>query len=171
MEAYGHAVKLDPKNALALFRLGVCHRLRYDSAARSLGDFQLAVDHWGQALDLDPNQYIWRRRIQQYGPRLDQPYSFYDWVTEAEKAIVARGEKPVKLSVRPTGAEIAYPVKSFPAAKGDSKPLDPDGRILRDTEGLVQAEVVMAPAPRPGRQVRQGARHSSARPQEERSLE
>ena len=146
MEAYARAVKLDPKNGLALFRLGVCHRLRYDSAARSPGDFQLAVDHWGQALDLDPNQYIWRRRIQQYGPRLDQPYSFYDWVTEAEKAIVARGEKPVKLSVRPAGAEIAYPVKSFPAAKGNAKPLDPDGKILRDTDGLVQAELVMAPA-------------------------
>jgi tetratricopeptide (TPR) repeat protein len=146
MDAYGRAVKLDPKNALALFRLGVCHRLRYDGAARLPGDFQRAVDYWGKALDLDPNQYIWRRRIQQYGPRLDQPYSFYDWVTEAEKAIVARGERPVKLSVRPVGAEIAYPIKSFSATKGDIKPLDPDGKILRDTDKLVHAEVVMAPA-------------------------
>jgi tetratricopeptide (TPR) repeat protein len=146
IDAYERAAKLDPKNSLALFRLGVCHRLRYDSTTRMPGDFQFAVDFWGQALALDPNQYIWRRRIQQYGPRLDQPYSFYDWVTEAEKAIVARGEKPIKLAVRPAGAEIAYPVKAFPAAKGDIKPLDPHGKILRDADGLVQAEVVMAPA-------------------------
>jgi hypothetical protein len=39
---------------------------------------QKAVQYWTMALDMDSNQYIWRRRIQQYGPRLEKPYSFYD---------------------------------------------------------------------------------------------
>jgi hypothetical protein len=38
---------------------------------------------------------------------LDKPYSFYDWVTKAEQEIAARGEKPIQLSTRPGGAEIA----------------------------------------------------------------
>src|SRR2546423_3370201 len=68
---------------------------------------------------------------------------------------MARGEKPVQLTVRPAGAEIAYPVKAFPAAKGDIKPLDPEGKILRDNEGLVRAEVILAPAKvRPGKAVK-----------------
>jgi tetratricopeptide (TPR) repeat protein len=146
LAAYREALMLDPKNAPALFRLGVCHRRRYETLERQPGDFQWAVAYWGQALDIDPNQYIWRRRIQQYGPRLDQPYSFYDWVTEAEKAIVARGEVPVSLTVRPAGAEIAYPVKAFPVEKGDIRPPDPEGKINRDKEGLAQAEVILAPA-------------------------
>ena len=76
---------VDPKNAPVQFRLGVCYRRRYESQQRQPGDFQAAIDSWSRALDLDPNQYIWRRRIQQYGPRLDKPYAFYDWVNEAEK--------------------------------------------------------------------------------------
>ena len=155
MDAYGRVLKIDPKNGPALFRLGVCYRQRYESPERRPGDFQAAVTSWGQALDLDPNQYIWRRRIQQYGPRLDQPYSFYDWVTEAEKAIVARGETPIKLTVRPAGAEIAYPVKVFPAAKLEVRGLDPDGKIQRDKEALIQAEIIFAPARvRPGQSVK-----------------
>jgi tetratricopeptide (TPR) repeat protein len=79
LTAYSRAVQIDPKNGPAWFRLGVCFHGRYESPQARPGDFQGAIDSWGKALDLDPNQYIWRRRIQQYGPRLDQPYSFYDW--------------------------------------------------------------------------------------------
>ena len=93
LDAYGRAAKLDPKDGPALFRLGVCYRRRYETTLRRPGDFQAAIDTWGRALDLDPNQYIWRRRIQQYGPRLDKPYAFYDWIEAAEKDLHARGQK------------------------------------------------------------------------------
>src|SRR5262249_21356811 len=87
LNAYDRARQLDPKDGPALFRLGVCYRLRYDSERRRPGDFQAAIDAWNEALQLEPNRYIWRRRIQQYGPRLDQPYAFFDWVEQARREI------------------------------------------------------------------------------------
>jgi len=82
---YEKAVKADPKDARAQFRLGVAFRARYDTPRRKPGDVQKAVEHWENALGLNPNQYIWRRRIQQFGPRLDKPYDFYFWVEQAQK--------------------------------------------------------------------------------------
>jgi tetratricopeptide (TPR) repeat protein len=145
IDAYGRAVKMDPKDGPAHFRLGVCFRRRYESEQRQAGDFQEAIDHWSQALDVDPNIYIWRRRIQQYGPRLDKPYSFYDWVEEAEKDISARGDKPTPLQVRPGGAELARPLKTF---KDDSKTRspDPDGKVQRDDKGAIRAEATVVPS-------------------------
>ena len=145
LTSYTRAVQLDPKNGPAWFRLGVCFRRRYESSRAQPGDFQAAIDAWGTALKLDPNQYIWRRRIQQYGPRLDQPYSFYDWVTDAEKAVRARGEEPIRLAVRPAGAEIAHPVKALPLT--DKAPInpDPDAKIHCDKDDLIQAETTVVP--------------------------
>lgn len=100
---------------------------------------------WGTALDVDPNQYIWRRRIQQYGPRLDKPYPFYDWVPEAEAVIRKRGETPVALPVRPDGSEIAQPAKTFAATKGTPTNPDPNGKVNRD-KGSVACEAVVVPA-------------------------
>jgi tetratricopeptide (TPR) repeat protein len=155
MDAFGNAVKLDPKDGPALFRLGVCYRRRSETSQRRPGDFQAAIDFWGRALDLDPNQYIWRRRIQQYGPRLDKPYAFYDWVDEAEKDIRSRGEKLVPLAVRPGGAEIAQPLKALAAPRVETRAPDPDGKVLRDKDRLIGAEVTVAPARvRPGQAVR-----------------
>ena len=71
IEAYREAVKRDTGDGRAHFRLGVALLRRAESTHRRAGDAQAAVKHWGQALAIDPNQYIWRRRIQQYGPRLD----------------------------------------------------------------------------------------------------
>jgi hypothetical protein len=154
MTCFAQAVKIEPKNGQAWFRLGVCYRRRYESKQAQSSDFQAAIDHWGKALDLDPNQYIWRRRIQQYGPRLDQPYSFYDWVTQAERAIRARGVEPLALAVRPAGAEIAYPVKSLPGAAVARAP-DPNGKIFRAKKGLILAEVTVVPGRvRPGKSAR-----------------
>ncbi len=127
------------------FRLGVAYRRRYDSAYRRNGDFARAVEHWGRALDIDPNQYIWRRRIQQYGPRLTKPYSFYDWVSEAQQEIEARGETPLPLDAEPGGAEFAYPAESFPITDSAGKEPDPRGRIRRDEEGLIWAETTVVP--------------------------
>ena len=134
IDAYTRAAQLDPKDAPTLFRLGVCYRRRYETRQRQAGDFQAAIDHWSRALDLDPNQYIWRRRIQQYGPRLDKPYAFYDWVNEAEKEIVARGERPIPLKVRPGAVEMAHPVRTFPANAPEARSPDPEGKVRRDQQ-------------------------------------
>jgi hypothetical protein len=144
INAYMAATRANPLNRCAFFRLGVALRQRYESADRQEGDFQAAVDNWGQALKLDPNQYIWRRRIQQYGPRLDKPYPFYDWVPEAEQVILKRGEIPVKLPVRPVGAEIAKPAKIFEPPKAAIEP-DPTGVVARIEPGCVTAEVTVVP--------------------------
>jgi len=145
IEAYDHALSLERQFGPLHFRLGVAYRKRYDSPFHQPEDFQKAVDQWSAALELDPNQYIWRRRIQQYGPRLDKPYPFYDWVTTARKEIAARGETPVPLSVEPGGAEIAHPEKVFPAAATSVKEPDPQGRILRDDGQLVKIETAVVP--------------------------
>ena len=94
LDAYDRARQRDAKDGPALFRLGVCYRLRYDSEGRRPGDFQAAIDAWNSALQLEPNSYIWRRRIQQYGPRLDQPYAFFDWVEKARRDRRLADRKP-----------------------------------------------------------------------------
>ncbi len=154
VEAYAEAVKADPKDARAEFRLGVAYRARYDSARRRPEDVQRAVEHWENALALGPNMYIWRRRIQQYGPRLDKPYDFYFWVEQARKEILARGEKPVELAAEPLGSEVAPPSKAGPDASLRVPDPDPEGKILRD-KGLVLLEPSVTPARvRPGSRIR-----------------
>lgn len=144
LDAYKRAVKADPDDGGSHFRLGVAYRMRYDSPARQEGDFQSALDAWGAALALDPNQYIWRRRIQQYGPRLDKPYPFYDWIDEARRAIRARGETPIPLAARPTGAEIAAPLKELSPATPEAEP-DPAGKVTRDDGTFIRIETAAAP--------------------------
>ncbi|MFP3883204.1 MAG: hypothetical protein ACLFRT_13925 [Actinomycetota bacterium] len=139
------------------FRLGVVLRMRYDSEFRQAGDFSDAVNAWSRALDADPNQYIWRRRLQQYGPRLAKPYPFYDWVPRARQDILSRGEQPTELVVEPHGAEYAQPASDIQTEstmdKG-SEP-DPEARVQADNRGLIEVETVVIPsAPRPGDSVR-----------------
>ena len=144
--AYQQAVKIDSQDGNTHFRLGVSYRRRHDSAQRKPGDFQKAIDHWAVALDIDPNQYIWRRRIQQFGPRLQKPYPFYDWVTEAREDIRKRGETPAVLIVEPRGAEIASPSKEFTASETTTKEPDAKGRIHRDKRNYVRAEATVVPS-------------------------
>jgi tetratricopeptide (TPR) repeat protein len=155
IDAYARALALDPSDKNALFRLGVAHRMRHESAGRRPGDFQAAIDAWGRALELDPNQYIWRRRIEQYGPRLTKPYAFYDWIVEARAEISRRGETPVPLTVEPYGSELAGPVREVVADRSAPLEPDPEGQIHRDLERLIEAEVVVVPARvRPGQAAR-----------------
>src|SRR5207249_7023097 len=122
------------------------YRTRCDSDGRVGDDFRRAVEYWAAALDLDPNQYIFRRRIQQYGPRLDKPYPFYDWVVTARQEIRARGETPVNLSVEPGGAEFAAPVKTFDVSQAPiATPPDPRKRILED-DRFIRIETVTVPS-------------------------
>lgn len=148
------AVGQHPDDGRVWFALGVAYRMRYDSPLRQADDFQRAANAWQAALDRNPNQYIWRRRIQQYGPRLDKPYPFYDWVPQARREIRARGEVPVALRVEPGGAEFARPQKRFDAAEAAADP-DPQDRITRDDVPLVVVEhAVVPPTVRPGSAVR-----------------
>ena len=153
--AYKSALAIDDSDLPSHFRLGVCLRMRHETADRQVGDFARAVASWETALAGDPNQYIWRRRIQQFGPRLKKPYPFYDWVVAAENAVRMRGELPIQLPVRPSGAEIAEPAKEFSAATSLATSPDPLGRIVRDSDSLVRASVTVVPtAVKPGETAR-----------------
>jgi len=121
----------------------VARRLRYDSGARRPQDFQAAVDHWAHALSIDPNQYIWRRRIQQYGPRMDKPYPFYSWIDEARRDLLARGEEPVPLLAELTPSERAEPLRGFAGAGDAGTEPDPEGKVHAD-DGLVSVETAVA---------------------------
>jgi tetratricopeptide (TPR) repeat protein len=154
--AYDQALESDPADAKSHFRRGVALRARYDSPGQRPGDFAAAVASWQRALDRDPNQYIWRRRIQQYGPRLGKPYPFYDWIAEARETISARGETPAPLVVEPGGAELAQPARAFaPANETGAAEPDPDGRIVRDSGDFIRLETALVPpAISPGEAVR-----------------
>ena len=144
--AFERASEADPDHGYTLFRTGVAYRWRYDSGAGRPGDFQRAVHYWERALGVDPNNYIWRRRIQQYGPRLAKPYSFYDWVTTARREITERGEEPSPLLVEPGGAEFAQPQRAFTADEAALEPPPLDDRVYRDSGEFVDVEATVVPS-------------------------
>ncbi len=133
-----------PRNAGGHFALGVALRQRCESERRQPGDFQAAVAAWQAALDLNPNQYIWRRRIQQYGPKLSKPYAFYDWVPQAIREVRARGEVPVEPVVPLTESERAERTAFAPLSVLVAP--DPDGRVTPDERPLVRIEATVVPA-------------------------
>ncbi len=159
LEGYARRASRD---AAAQWRLGVAYRMRYDSAERHEGDFQAALDQWGKGLALNPSQYIYRRRIQQYGPRLDKPYPFYPWIAEATKALEGRGQEVPALRAPLSGAERTSAGR-IDAAKGEEEP-DPSGAIAAQ-KGLLELEASVAWST-PGRRSRgDGARvHLVLRP-------
>lgn len=146
LEARKKELEKDQKDAVAQFRYGVSLRQRFDSDKRKDGDFSGAVEAWKSALKHRPDQYIWRRRIQQYGPRLDKPYSFYDWVNEARKDLAKRGEIPHPLVAEPRGSEFAYPAKGGDWTAAQRKHPDPGGKVPGDARGLVSASAVVVPS-------------------------
>jgi hypothetical protein len=154
--AFEETVRMGSDDARAHFRLGTALRRRYETRFRKPGDAQAAVDHWGRALDMDPNHYIYRRRLQQYGPRLDKPYNFYFWVEEARKAIRERGEEPVALTAEPMGSEISAPENDATrTTDGQRKNPDPENRINHDKRALVNIESLVTPSRvQPGHRVR-----------------
>ena len=145
IDAYRHAAQLAPLDGRTQFRLGSALRKRYDSTARQPGDFQAAEEHWAKALVIDPNRYIWRRRVQQYGPRLETPVEFFDWIRDARAEIAGRGETPVALTVEPGDSEYAVPDAHAPAPKAPAAEPDPRGRIRRDRGEFVAVETATVP--------------------------
>jgi hypothetical protein len=136
-----------PDAAAIHFQLGVAFRKRYDSSLRKDDDFSVAVEYWRRALEIDPSNYIWRRRLQQYGPRLDKPYPFYNWIAQARAEITERGGKPLPLLVEPSGAEVARPGGKSPAAATPDEPPhpDPDGKLPRETGALFSFSKTIVP--------------------------
>ena len=125
------------------FQAGVLARWLYDHGGSS-DDFQIAVDLWSQALDERPGQYIWRRRIQQYGPRLDKPYPFYNWVQEARKDLQAAGKTPHSLQVEPSGSEVAQPSRR--GKEGGQPPRFPDAKDkLPNNSNFLEVTVTTIP--------------------------
>lgn len=145
IQAFEQSLRKDPDDGWSHFRLAVALRTRYDSEQAEAADFQAASESWSQALEIDPNNYIWRRRIQQYGPRLTKPYPFYDWVAEARADLTARGEAPWPLRVEPSQSELARPQRSFEPITGDLEEPDELGRITRDAGRLIQVESAVVP--------------------------
>lgn len=141
--AYQSALEKEPKNGTILFRLGAAYRQRYDEQSHDDADFDLASKYWTLAMEANPRQYIWRRRIEQYGPRLQKPYPFYDWVGTAIKEIEQRGENPVKLTVELTQSELA--ARSKPDfSKRDTMP-KPTEELQRDEGEYISIESTMVP--------------------------
>ena len=125
------------------FRAGVALRMRFDGSQVRGTDLQGCIA-WFAALMGVPNQYIWRRRIQQWGPPLDKPYAFYDWVAAARAEVQERGERPVTLRVPLSRAERALRSRSVPVPAGGAVEPDPDGRVTKDPGRLVRLEVAVA---------------------------
>ena len=125
------------------FQAGVLARWLYDHGGSS-EDFQIAVDLWSQALDERPGQYIWRRRIQQYGPRLDKPYPFYNWVTEARNDLQAAGKTPHPLQVEPSGSEVALPGKKGKTEQKARRFSDSNNKLSNESK-LLEITVTTIP--------------------------
>lgn len=143
--AYTHALQMNLDDSAVMFRLGVSYSFRHESDQRQTGDFQKAVGLWSDALARDPGQYIWRRRIQQYGSRMDKPYPFYNWINQAQAEIRKRGQVPVEIRVALTESETAQPAKAFFSTEERDISPDPQGLIPRDEQGFIKAEVTVIP--------------------------
>lgn len=155
ISTYRRTVKMDESDARARFRLGVALQHRSESLKKFHGDAQAAIEQWGLALAMNPDQYIWRRRLQQYGPRSDKPYNFYFWIDQARKEIRQRGDEPVALDYEPTASEMAPPTTSTDVTVTVMLDRDPEARIQQDATPLVEIESVVTPAVvAPGKRIR-----------------
>jgi hypothetical protein len=140
-------VSPDLESAEFLFRMGVAHRKAYDrgGAGAEPEHFTRALIYWRRALEADPSNYIWRRRLQQYGPRLDKPYPFYDWIKTARRELWAKGINPRLLLAEPMGAEIAQPLKQGAPSAGKFPHPDPDNKLSRDLVDIVKCGTFVVP--------------------------
>ena len=154
VEFWTTATAKKPDDARAWFRRGCAHRSRLDLGAAGPEDFQQSVRAWTRSLNLDRRNYIFRRRVEQYGPAMAKPYPFYDWVERARAEVGERGDTPSALASEPAGAELAARA-SFQAAADDQEEEPDPGDDLDLDEGLVAVQAAIAPCPAlPGQSVR-----------------
>ncbi len=128
----------------ATFCYGVALRMRYDSPQRKADDFQESLNAWNAALRRRPSQYIWRRRIQQWGPALDKPYPFYGWIEQANREVSERGETPHPIRVALTSSELSGRQVSESTSEAREHP-DPQRAIPRAKADWVSIESAVAP--------------------------
>lgn len=141
----GQLAAQSPDDPRIDFRLGVAHRLRFDAPGQGRAeDLARSLASWESAAAARPRQYIWQRRVQQYGPRMMKPYEFYHWVARARREIEARGETPLSLAARLSEAELAMPKASVLVAE----PKDPDPRreLPLDESGSLRISAHQLPA-------------------------
>lgn len=120
----------------AVFQRGVLARMVFDADPEAFGalrSFERAAGLWQFAIRDYDAQYIWRRRLQQYGPQLDKPYPFYDWVDTARTEILARGDVPVKLHAPLTPTER---LGRRPVTDTSNVEPDPKRALPEDDEGF-----------------------------------
>lgn len=143
ISSYRSALEKAPESGAIMFRLGAAYRQRYDEHSHDDADFDMASKYWTMALDSNPRQYIWRRRIEQYGPRLQKPYPFYDWVSTAIEEIKQRGEVPIELQVELTQSELADRSKPDYADAN----VRPEGAedVQRDVGNFISIESTLVP--------------------------
>ncbi len=149
VDLYTQVAQQDPGRAVVYFRRGVARRRLYELTDRhDAAYFEGAVADWEAALQRNPNHYIYRRRIEQYGPRLKKPYPFYNWITQARQEIADRGETPLRLLVEPGGAELARDTGKM-TIETESKNPDPQNQITRDRRfaGVHATTVPTRPGP------------------------
>ncbi len=147
------------------FQRGVAYRMRADSPFAQPGDLAAAFDAWRKALEARPDQYIWRRRLQQYGPMTDKPYPFYGWIEEAQAALASWGEAPEPLDAALTLSERGLGTTGGKATVVTTAP-DPKAALpLDETDALwVESAVVFdTTSQEPSAQL-----HVSVRPTDER---
>lgn len=144
--AYHRLLEKDPKNGRLHFRLGCTYRMVFDADGKP-EHFTKAAHHWRVATNINGGQYIWRRRIQQYGPLTDKPYPFYDWVPAAQAEIEKRGEKAIQLKVPLSYSEQMGRNGKHKNAASTMLDKAPDGlaTILKD-DAHIQLQAVVLPS-------------------------
>ncbi|HKQ47998.1 MAG TPA: tetratricopeptide repeat protein [Phycisphaerae bacterium] len=136
IKVYREVIAIDPKEAWSLFRLGVAYRIRYEREERQPDDFQAAVDAWSQAVRFAPTNAIFRQRLQQYGPAIEDSRPSYEWILAARQDLARRGQQPIALENEPLAMELsAGPVRgSKNAAPTKGKhPSDHGGQMMIET--------------------------------------
>ena len=73
----------------------------------------------------------------------------------ARKEITARGEEPAVLAAEPSGAEFAKRIRKFESDPDKQKQPDPEGKVDRDQDGLIEIQSVVIPGKvNPGKSTR-----------------
>ena len=141
IKVYRDVLAIDPKDAWSLFRLGVAYRIRYEWEERQPGDFQAAVDAWAQAVRFAPSNAIFRQRLQQYGPPIEDRGPSYEWIPAARQDIARRGQDPIKLEIEPLAMEM-----SAGPAQGSKNTAPTKGKHPSDKSGhvIIESTVVRA---------------------------